>query len=168
MKSVKVNGQQMTSARWHGADVNRWRGTDDVMGDVSVSWGRRVGCVGFDIEALGGAWGHMRSPITTRLPPTCRSVQDDLSDTSRNVIRAIFMAVMIRAVVYAVKDSSTTVVAGPEPKTMAGRCRRFNSERLQWLLWWQKRCWEWSNTNKDKTAKKRLEQWLWYHVRNTK
>ena len=36
----------------------------------------------------------MRSPMTARLSPTGRSAQDDLSDASRNVIEAIFTAVM--------------------------------------------------------------------------
>ena len=34
----------------------------------------------------------MISPMAARLPPTCRSAQDDLSDTYRNVIGAIFTA----------------------------------------------------------------------------
>ena len=44
----------------------------------------------------------MQSPMTARFPPTSRLEQDDLSDTCRNVIGAIFMAVMTHAVVYAV------------------------------------------------------------------
>ena len=46
----------------------------------------------------------------------CRSAQDDLSDTCRNAIEAIFIVVMTRAVVCAMWDSSTTMAAGPEPK----------------------------------------------------
>ena len=41
-------------------------------------------------------------------------------------------------------------------KTTTGRRWRFNGKRLQRLLWQRKRCWEWSNTNKDKTAKKKV------------
>ena len=44
----------------------------------------------------------MWSPMTARLPLSCRSTQDDLNDTYRNVIRAIFMTVMTSAVVCAV------------------------------------------------------------------
>ena len=40
--------------------------------------------------------------MTSRLSPTCRSVEDNLSDTSINVIGAISTAVTIRAVVCAV------------------------------------------------------------------
>ena len=43
----------------------------------------------------------MRSPMAARLPPTCRLVQNDLSDTCRNVIGAIFTAVVTRAAVCA-------------------------------------------------------------------
>ena len=52
--------------------------------------------------------------MTTRLSPTSRSVQDNLSDTSKNVIGAIFAAMMRRAVICVVLDSSTTAAAGPE------------------------------------------------------
>ena len=44
----------------------------------------------------------MQSPMTARFPPTSRLEQDDLSDTCRNVIGAIFTAMMTRAVVCAV------------------------------------------------------------------
>ena len=40
--------------------------------------------------------------MTARLSSTCRSKQDNLSDTRKNVIGAIFTAVMTRAVVCAV------------------------------------------------------------------
>ena len=49
--------------------------------------------------AREGAW---RLSVTSRLSPMCRSVEDDLSDTSINVIRAISTVVTIRAVVCAV------------------------------------------------------------------
>ena len=52
--------------------------------------------------------------MTVRLSPTGRSVQNDLSDTSRNVIEAIFAAVLTRAVFCVVLNSSTTVAASPE------------------------------------------------------
>ena len=43
------------------------------------------------------------SPMALRLPLNCRSTQGDLNDTYRNVIGAIFTAIMTRAVVYAVR-----------------------------------------------------------------
>ena len=54
--------------------------------------------------------------MVVRLPPTCRSVQDDLSDTYKNIIGAIFTAVMTGAMVCALWDSLTTAIACPEPK----------------------------------------------------
>ena len=60
---------------------------------------RHVHC---ETKPLSGAWGHMRSPMASRLPRGCRSMQDDLSGTFRNVIEAIFAAVMQRAVVFAI------------------------------------------------------------------
>ena len=48
------------------------------------------------------AYACVRSLMTVRLSPTCRSAQDDLSDTSRNVIGVIYMAMTTCAVVYAV------------------------------------------------------------------
>ena len=63
---------------------------------------RRVWCVISDAAALSGAWGHVRSPMAVRLPLMCRSAQDDLSGTFKNEIEAIFVAVMQRAVVFAI------------------------------------------------------------------
>ena len=57
-----------------------------------------------------------QSPMAARLPPTCRSEEDDLSGTCRNVIGALFTVVTILAVVCTVCDSSTAAAAGPEPK----------------------------------------------------
>ena len=58
----------------------------------------------------------MPSPMIARLLLTCRSAQDDFSDTCRNVIGAIFTTVMTRAVVCVVQDSSMIAVAGSKPK----------------------------------------------------
>ena len=44
----------------------------------------------------------MRSLITARFSPTCRSVQDDLSGTCRNVIGVVLTVVMTCVVVCAV------------------------------------------------------------------
>ena len=54
--------------------------------------------------------------MASRLPRVRRSAQDDLSGTFKNVIEAIFVAVMQKAVVCAVWNSLTMAVAGPEPK----------------------------------------------------
>ena len=43
----------------------------------------------------------METSVTSRLSLTCRSAEDDLSDTFVNEIGAISMAVTIRAIVYA-------------------------------------------------------------------
>ena len=58
--------------------------------------------MGLGAEYLGGVLGRVLSPMVARLPPACRSAQNDLSDTCRNVIGAIFMAIMTCAVVCAV------------------------------------------------------------------
>ena len=50
---------------------------------------------------MNGAWGRLRSPMAVRLPRVCRSAQDDLSGTFKNVIGAILAAAMRRAVVCA-------------------------------------------------------------------
>ena len=72
-------------------------------------------------ETFIGAWGHVRSPTALRLSQFCRSAQDDLCDTFKTVIEAMFVAVMQTAVVCAVWNSLTTAAAGPEPKD--GGCR---------------------------------------------
>ena len=66
--------------------------------------------------ACGGAWGRMQSPTTSRLSRVCRLAQDDLCGTFKTVIRAIFVAVMQKAVVCAVLNFLTTAAAGPKPK----------------------------------------------------
>ena len=68
----------------------------------AVARGRRVGRMISGTEPLDGAWGHVQSPMASRLPRLCRSTQDDLSGTFTNVMGAIFAAVMQRAVVCAV------------------------------------------------------------------
>ena len=80
-----------------------------------VHW-RRVGRVISGTEPLNSAWGHMQSPMASRLPRVCRSAQDDLSGTFTNIIRAMFAAVMQRAVVCAVWNSLMTAAASPKPK----------------------------------------------------
>ena len=64
---------------------------------------------------MSDAWGHVQSPMASRLSRVYRSAQDDLCGTFKTVIGAIFAAVMQRAVVY-VGNSLTTAVVGPEPK----------------------------------------------------
>ena len=58
----------------------------------------------------------MQFPMAARLSPTGRSVQDDRSDTSKNVIRVIFATVITRVVFCAMLDSSTTAATGSEPE----------------------------------------------------
>ena len=67
-------------------------------------------------ETFIGAWGHVRSPTALRLSQFCRSAQDDLCDTFKTVIEAMFVAVMQTAMVCVVWNSLTTAAAGPEPK----------------------------------------------------
>ena len=54
------------------------------------------------IAILNGAWRCVQSLMASRLPRVCRLAQDDLSGTFKNVIGAIFAAVIQRAVVCAV------------------------------------------------------------------
>ena len=78
--------------------------------------GRRVGRMISETEPLNSAWGRMQFSMASRLPRVCRSAQDDLSGTFTNIIRAMFAAVMQRAVVCAVWNSLTTAAASPKPK----------------------------------------------------
>ena len=78
--------------------------------------GRCVGHMISGTEPLSGAWGRVQSPTMLRLSRLCRSAQDDLCGTFKTVIRAIFVAVMKRAMVYAVWNSLTMAAAGSEPK----------------------------------------------------
>ena len=134
---------------------------------VASAWsiGRCMSC---SAEPLSSAWGHVRAPMASRLPWFSRSAQDDLSGTCRKLIGVIFSTMMNRQWSLWCGTTQRQRLQVWNPRTTVGRCQRFNGERMQRLLWWQKRCWEWSNTNKDKIAKKWSEQWLWYHVRNTK
>ena len=81
-------------------------GTDDGACGVWVS----------DAEKSGRARRRVPYLMTARLSSPGRSVQDEHSDISRNLIGAIFLAAMTRAVFCAVLDYSTTAAAGPEPK----------------------------------------------------
>ena len=91
---------------------------------------------------------------TTRVPWLSRSGQDNHSGTYKKLIRARFMVETVRAVVFVVWDSSMTAATGPKPKDDGW-------ETLK-VQWWTAAAavvtvevmWEWSNTKRDKTAKK--------------
>ena len=81
----------------------------------------------------------------------------------------MFVAVMRATVVCVVWNSLTMAAAGLEPKddgwmTSEVQRRKAAAVIVMAEAMWKKKM---SHTNKDKTAKKRSEQWLWYHVRNT-
>ena len=131
-----------------------------------VQW--RVGCVTFDTDCLSGTWWCLRTLMAVRLPWKSRAAQDDHSGASKKLIEARFTAVMREQWSLWCGTPQWQLLQVWNPRTTAERSQRFNGEWLQQFLWRQKRCWEWSNNNRDKTAKKRSEQWLWYHARNTK
>ena len=121
---LKVNGQiqnqKMTSADGASSDVSKLLGPTSAMMLAKQlthvrrvtagegSWRARAGVCGRVWRMIGGtatlsgAWGRVRSLMTTRLPQVCRSAQDDLSGTFKNVIGAILATVMQRVVVCAV------------------------------------------------------------------
>ena len=71
------------------ADDGCWRGVDDVTGDVSLNFGRRVECV---VHWRRKFRRRMAAPMRAGLSPTGRSFQDDLSDITKNLIGAIIAA----------------------------------------------------------------------------
>ena len=77
---------------------------------------RHVRGVAFDTDYCGCACGRVRTSLAVGLPRLSRLAKDDLSGTCRKLIGAIFKAVMRKAVVFAVWDSSTAVSAGSELK----------------------------------------------------
>ena len=127
------------------------------------------GCVTNRTKTLSGAWGHVRSPTALRLSWVCRSAQNDLYGTFKTVIGAMFVAVMQMAVVCAMWNSLTTAATDSEPKDdgwMMSKVQRRNATAVVVMaeaMLKKKR----SHTNKDKTAKKMSEQWLWYHKCST-
>ena len=76
--AARANVEQMTSRV-----TSAWT-LDGACGTWSA-W-----CV--DAENSGGAWGRMAASMRAGLSPTGRSFQDDLSDTTRNLIGAIIVA----------------------------------------------------------------------------
>ena len=120
-------------------------------------------------ETLSDTWGRMRSLTALRLSRFCRSTQDDLCGSFKIVIGVMFVVVIRAVVVCAVWNSLTTATAGSEPKDdgwMTSEVQRRKAVAVVVMVeaMLKKR----SHTNKNKTAKKRSEQWLWYHVRNTR
>ena len=53
-------------------------------------------------ETLSGAWERVQSLMTLNLSRFCRSARDDLYDSFKTAIRAMFVAVMRAVVVCAV------------------------------------------------------------------
>ena len=87
----------LTSARL----LRRVRACERCVKRSCGAW-ERVWCVISGTATLDGAWGRVQSSMAARLPRVCRLAQDDLNGTFKNVIGAIFAAVMQRAVVCAV------------------------------------------------------------------
>ena len=80
-------------------------GGSEVIGAILKARGgawRRMGRVISGTGPLSDVWGRLQSPTASRLSQACRSAQDDLYGTFKTIIGAIFVAVMQRAVVYAV------------------------------------------------------------------
>ena len=76
-----------------------------VCGDTTQMYSGVWQCMGrmsCDVEPLSNAWRHVRSLMASRLPQVHKSAQDDLSGTYRKLIEAIFIAVMQKAMVFAV------------------------------------------------------------------
>ena len=113
---------------------------------------------------------RVQSPMALRLSRFCKSAQDDLYGSFKTIIGAMFVAVMQAAVVCAMWNSLTTTAAGSKPKDddwMTSEVQRRKAAVVVVMaeaMLKKKR----SHTNKNKTAKKRSKQWLWYHVRNTR
>ena len=83
--------QQMTDAVAAMADV------EQMTLRVTSAWTLDGACGTWsawciDAENSGGAWGRVAAPMRVGLSPKGRSFQDDLSDTTRNLIRAIITA----------------------------------------------------------------------------
>ena len=83
--------QQMTDANAARADV------EQMTSQVTSAWtldgecgAWSAWCVG--AENSGGSWGRVAAPMRAGLSPKGRSFQDDLSDTTRNLIGAIITA----------------------------------------------------------------------------
>ena len=83
--------QQMTDADAARADV------EQMTSQVTLVWTLDSACGVWSAwyvsaENSGGAWGRVAAPMRAGLSPKGRSFQDDLSDTTRNLIRAIITA----------------------------------------------------------------------------
>ena len=68
--------------------------------------------VAFDADYFGDVCRRVQTPLAAGLPWMSRLAEDDLCGTCRKLIGAMFEAVMRRAVVFVVWDSSIVTVAG--------------------------------------------------------
>ena len=88
----------MTSTR---ADVSRWTpgacSAWKVWRRVEARGGtwRRVECMSFCADSFGGTWWRVGSPMMVRFPREGRSVEDNLSGTCKNTIRATITAATV-------------------------------------------------------------------------
>ena len=80
--------QQMTDADATRADV------EQMTSRVTSAWTLDGACCAWcvDTENSGSAWGRVAAPMRAGLSLTGRSFQDDLNDTTRNLIGAIITA----------------------------------------------------------------------------
>ena len=188
---VKVNvGQRSANvlvnddvSRWRGSGVSKWRGGDDVIRanvskrywrvtarggvwrrveDPGGAW-RRVERVRSCAEFSGGAWGRMAAPMMVRFPRAVRSSEEDLSGTCKNTIGARITAATLwqwsrdyewRQLQVRNQRRWLKRVRGLVANGCSSSCKGGSNCESKIILM-------------ERTAKKKSEWWLWYHVRNT-
>ena len=169
---MSAKGLKRVRARegaWGACDLKGRRvGVRERKPRCAVAHGRCVECVISRTKPLNGTWGLVQSPMESRLLWVCRLAQDDLSGTFTNVIGAIFCS----------GDAKGSGLCSVKLLSDGGCRSGTQGRRLDDVGGSTARgcgncCDSGSDVEKGVTLiktrllRKRSEQWLWYHVKNT-
>ena len=149
----------LTSTSANLARVGAWR----MMPARGSAW-RCVERVSFGAELLGGAWRRMWAPMVVRFPWGGRSAKDNLVSTCKNTIGARITAVTVW---QWSRDSERRQLQVRNQRRWLKCVRGLTTNGCSSSCNNESNCESRITPTRDKTAKKKSERWVWYHIRNT-
>ena len=170
--------QQVTWQWWHhlgltsaGADLARvgawrrmsaWRRVRKWM-EARAEGFRHVERVSFGAESLGSAWRCVWAPMVVRFPRGGRSTKDNLVGTCKNTIGASITAMTVW---QWSRDSERSQLQVRNQRWWLNCVRGLTANGCSSSCNSGSNCESGITPMRDKTAKKKSERSLWYHVRN--
>ena len=159
----------LTSAGADLAHVSAWRrmsarGSAWRRMQKAFSAWRHVERVSFGAKSLGGTWRRMWTPMVVRFPRGGKSAKDNLIGTYKNTIGPRITAVTIW---QWSQDSERQQLQVRNQRRWLKCVRGLTTNGCSSSCNNGSNCESRITPTRDKTAKKKSERWVWYHIRNT-